>query len=71
MLHRKSLTLSMDMSSRSTWENGITAHLNDIPFDFIGRGEQSCVQMKLAIEAVGDSNILLIENPRIIYHIQI
>jgi putative ATP-dependent endonuclease of OLD family len=59
----KILTLSMDMSTRSTWENSITAHLDDIPFDFIGKGEQCCVQMKLAIEAVGDSNILLIEEP--------
>lgn len=59
----KNLTVSMDMSTRSTWESSITAHLNDIPFDFIGKGEQCRVQMKLAIEAAGDSNVLLIEEP--------
>jgi len=59
----KKLTVSMDMSSRSTWDSSITAHLNDIPFDSVGKGEQCRVQMKLAIEAAGDSNVLLIEEP--------
>jgi ABC-type multidrug transport system ATPase subunit len=59
----KTLTVSMDMSARSTWDSSITAHLDDIPFDLIGKGEQCRVQMKLAIEAAGDSNVLLIEEP--------
>jgi len=59
----KTLTIAMDMSARSTWDSSITAHLDDIPFDFIGKGEQCRVQMKLAIEAAVDSNVLLIEEP--------
>ena len=59
----KTLTVSMDMSARSTWDSSITAHLDDIPFDSVGKGEQCRVQMKLAIEAAGDSNVLLIEEP--------
>jgi len=59
----KNLTVSMDMSARSTWDSSITAHLDNIPFDYIGKGEQCRVQMKLAIEAAGDSNVLLIEEP--------
>jgi len=59
----KNLTVSMDMSARSTWESSITAYLDDIPFASIGKGEQCRVQMKLAIEAAGDSNVLLIEEP--------
>ncbi len=59
----KKLTIAMDMSARSTWDNSITAHLDDIPFDSVGKGEQCRVQMKLAIEAAGDSNVLLIEEP--------
>jgi predicted ATPase len=59
----KTLTVSMDMSARSTWDSSITAHLDNIPFDSVGKGEQCRVQMKLAIEAAGDSNILLIEEP--------
>lgn len=59
----KNLTVSMDMSARSTWDSSITAHLDDIPFNSVGKGEQCRVQMKLAIEAAGDSNVLLIEEP--------
>ncbi|HUT31105.1 MAG TPA: AAA family ATPase [Sedimentisphaerales bacterium] len=59
----KRLTVSMDMSARSKWESSITAHLDDIPFDSVGKGEQCRVQMKLAIEAAGGSNVLLIEEP--------
>ncbi len=59
----KTLTISMDMSARSTWDSSITAHLDNIPFDSIGKGEQCRIQMKLAIEAAGDSNVLLIEEP--------
>lgn len=59
----KALTVSLDMSARSTWDTSITAHLDDIPFDDVGKGEQSCVQMKLAIGAASKSNLLLIEEP--------
>jgi ABC-type cobalamin/Fe3+-siderophores transport system ATPase subunit len=59
----KALTLSLDMSARSTWESSITAHLDDVPFSDVGKGEQSRVQMKLAIEAATDSSVLLVEEP--------
>lgn len=59
----KTLTVAMDMSARSMWDSSITAHLDDIPFDSVGKGEQCRVQMKLAIEAADDSNMLLIEEP--------
>ncbi len=59
----KALTVSLDMSARSTWDSSITAHLDNIPFDGVGKGEQCRVQMKLAIEAAYGSNLLLIEEP--------
>ncbi len=59
----KALTLSLDMSARSTWESSITAHLDDVPFSDVGKGEQSRVQMKLAIEAATASSVLLVEEP--------
>ena len=59
----KTLTVSLDMSARSTWDTSITAHLDDIPFAAVGKGEQSCVQMKLAIGAAETSSLLLIEEP--------
>lgn len=59
----KELTLSLDMSARSTWDSSITAHLDNIPFSDVGKGEQCRVQMKLAIEEASESNVLLIEEP--------
>lgn len=39
----KTLTVAMDMSARSTWDSSITAHLDDIPFDSVGKGEHNAV----------------------------
>jgi putative ATP-dependent endonuclease of the OLD family len=58
----KDISISMDMSSRSALES-LTLHLDDIPFVFAGQGEQSSVQMKLAIDSSNKSQILLIEEP--------
>jgi len=60
---KKKLTLQMDMSSRSSWDSAVTAHLDDLPFDCAGKGEQCRVQMRLAIADAEQSQILLIEEP--------
>lgn len=60
---RKKLTIEMDVSSRSSWDNAITPHLDDLPFDCAGKGEQCRVQMRLAIAAAERSQVLLIEEP--------
>lgn len=57
------LSLQMDISSRASWESTITAHLDDLPFDCIGRGEQSRVQLRLAIAGAENAQVLLIEEP--------
>ena len=59
----KKLTVQMDMSSRSSWDSAISAHLDDLPFDCAGKGEQCRVQMRLAIVAEEKSKVLLIEEP--------
>lgn len=60
---KKELTVQMDMSSRSSWDNAITPHLDDLPFDCAGKGEQCRVQMRLAIAGAEESRVLLIEEP--------
>ncbi len=62
-ISQKKLAVSMDIYARSTWDSGITAHLDDLPFRNVGKGEQCRVQMKLAIESAGETNVLLIEEP--------
>lgn len=59
----KKLTVQMDMSSQASWDSAISAHLDDLPFDCAGRGEQSRVQMRLAIAGAQHSRVLLIEEP--------
>jgi len=59
----KQLTVQVDISSRSRWDSSITAHLDDLPFDCAGKGEQCRVQMRLAIADSEQSRVLLIEEP--------
>lgn len=60
---KKKLTVQMDISSRATWDSAITAHMDDLPFDCAGKGEQCRVQMRLAIAGTEQSRVLLVEEP--------
>jgi putative ATP-dependent endonuclease of OLD family len=57
----KTLSVSLDASSRSGWEAGIVPHLDDIPMPLIGKGEQTRVKTKLALASSGDSHLVLVE----------
>ncbi len=57
----KAISLSLDTSSRATWEAGIMPHLDDIPLSLVGKGEQNAVKIKLAMETSAKSHIILIE----------
>lgn len=59
----KKLSIQMDLSSRTTWDSAITAHLDDLPFYCAGQGEQSRLQLRFAIAAATRSRVLLIEEP--------
>ena len=59
----KKFSVQLDMSSRASWDSVITAHLDDLPFDCVGKGEQCRVQLRLAIAGAEQSQILLIEEP--------
>ena len=62
-LSEKPWTVSLDMSARSTWEQNISPHLDDIPFGGIGKGEQCRIQAKLAIASSPKNCVLLVEEP--------
>lgn len=59
----KKLTVQMDVSSRSSWDSAITVHMDDLPFDCAGKGEQCRIQMRLAIAGAEQSRVLLVEEP--------
>jgi putative ATP-dependent endonuclease of the OLD family len=60
-LSDKTLSISLDTSSRASWEAGIVPHLNDIPMPLVGKGEQNSVKIKLAMEESAESHLFLIE----------
>ncbi len=61
----KEVKLSIDLSSRNAWENSLLTYVEDVPFHHIGKGEQSIVKTKLALEhkKSKEANIILLEEP--------
>lgn len=63
-LTHRALSLAIDISQRYTWESGLAAHLDDLPFQFVSKGEQSALKTILAIgRKTGGAQIVLIEEP--------
>ena len=62
-ISEKTVSVSLDSSSRSTWEAGVVPHLDDVPMPLVGKGEQNSVKIKLAMESAEESNLFLIEEP--------
>lgn len=59
----KTLSVSLDTSSRTGWETGVMPQLDEIPMTLVGKGEQNSVKIKLALEASVESHLVLIEEP--------
>ena len=64
-ISEKEVTLSADVSTKTAWETSLKTYLDDIPFDFVGKGEQSLVKTQLALnhKKAKEANILLLEEP--------
>lgn len=60
----KQLTIGLDVSQKTTWETNLIPHLNDIPSQFSGKGEQNSLKIMLALKKrAHETNIILIEEP--------
>jgi len=60
----RELSLSVDISQRYTWESNLVAHLDDLPFPLIGKGDQSALKTLLAIgRTADDAHVILLEEP--------
>lgn len=53
------------MLNRNDWEKAIITKINEIPFDYIGKGEQASLKIELSLtnKRAENSGILLIEEP--------
>lgn len=64
LLTHRELSLAIDASQRYTWESGLVAHIDDLPFPFASKGEQSALKTILAVGKKSDgAQIVLIEEP--------
>jgi putative ATP-dependent endonuclease of OLD family len=61
----KEVKLSIDLSPKNAWENNMLTYVEDVPFQFIGKGDQAMVKTKLALEhkKAKEANIILLEEP--------
>jgi putative ATP-dependent endonuclease of OLD family len=60
----RDLTVSIDISQRTSWEASLTSYLDDIPFQYIGKGDQNILKTLLALDRkADDTHIILIEEP--------
>lgn len=64
-LSKKEIALTVDLGSRSTWDGSLITQLDNIPFDFIGKGEQAVIKTDLALsnKHAEQSSVILIEEP--------
>lgn len=61
----KTVSISVELSSKNAWESSLTTYIEDIPFHYIGKGEQSIIKTNLALahNKSKEANIILIEEP--------
>jgi len=59
----KTLSVAMDVTTRASWETGVLPHLNEIPLNLVGKGEQNSVKIKLALAAADQCHLILMEEP--------
>jgi len=64
-LTAKELALSVELVSKNAWESSLMTYFDDIPFHYIGKGEQCIIKTDLALshKKSKESNLLLIEEP--------
>ena len=60
-ISNKTLSVSLDTTSRAGWETAVMPQLDDIPLTLVGKGEQNAVKVKLALESSAESHLVLIE----------
>ncbi|ALN65941.1 hypothetical protein GLA29479_5116 [Lysobacter antibioticus] len=63
-LSEKTLTVVADIIPSGSWDSNLALAVDDIPFGQIGKGEQSKIQIKIAIQnRAKDAHIVMLEEP--------
>ena len=61
----KNIALSVELVTKNAWENSLVTELDNIPFNYIGKGEQCVVKTELALSKriSKKASIILLEEP--------
>ncbi len=61
----KSIEISVDLATQNAWETSLMTYLDNIPFHYIGKGEQSIIKTNLAMShnKSKEANLILLEEP--------
>lgn len=61
----KKIALSVELVTKNAWENSLVTQLDEIPFHYMGKGEQCVVKTELALAKRTSQNasIILLEEP--------
>ncbi|AIE61733.1 AAA family ATPase [Bacillus methanolicus] len=64
-LSDKKISFSVELLTKNAWENSLMTYLDEVPFHFIGKGEQSILKTELALshKKTKEANVILIEEP--------
>ncbi len=64
-ISEKDIKVSVDLSSKNAWETSLMTYLDEVPFHFIGKGEQTIIKTKLSLshKKTQEANIILMEEP--------
>lgn len=64
-ISNKKVELSVELSSKNAWESSLMTYIEDVPFHYIGKGEQCLIKTKLALghKKAKEANLILIEEP--------
>lgn len=59
------VSLTVDLGTKNAWENSLITQLNDIPFGYIGKGNQCILKTELALnhKKVQKAQVILLEEP--------
>lgn len=61
---QKSLKVTADIASTTSWESSLQLALDDVSFNQIGKGEQNQIQIKLALQnKAHDMDVIMVEEP--------
>lgn len=64
-ISERKVELSVPHSSKNSWESSLMTHLDDVPFHYVGKGEQCIIKTKLALlhKKAKEATVILLEEP--------